>query len=311
MTWLKITSDDPGAPALLPVNGSLPNVFRWALPQLGFDLEFGPTGNAAVFRASTGNRFRLHINSTDVATYGSVIVRGAETATSATALGSPFPTTSQHPNTQARWNAADIYSGTTPNDYVFYSTGKFVVFLIKLSMSDPDSWTFNYFGDIPTKYAGGWATVISTIGSQYQTNYPLADSALAYPGPSEYIFWARGINATTKSTKGSRYGTGGICAVSNTPATRAGYMNRLQRQKIGINCSGSATGSPNSNFALACRGWLPNIWSPFHSSWAGSPATLDTFTDTAYNPSAVFKWYGYNTSAGFIIEETDTWQAPT
>lgn len=312
MTWTKLTSSDAGAPSLKAAAGSLATVFRWALPLLGFSLVYGPTGNAAVFRATTGNRYYFHVNNTDAGTYGTSIVRGAQTATSATALGNAFPTTAQSNNNVSRWNAGDYANPTLATPYVFYSDGKFFYFLCQRAAGDVNSWALHFFGDVPTQYATTWATVIGVTDSQYPNAAIAGIVGYGYPSAETNIFWARGINTTTKPTRGNLYSVGGFCAVSNSPQTRAGYLNRIVRQKVGVHCSGQInTGMSPSNLAITARGWLPNLWNPIHSSWTGSPASLDTFTDTAYNPAATFCWYAHTSSAGFIIEESDTWTKPT
>ena len=110
MTWIKLTSEDSGAPSLFPVNGSLTSLLRWALPQLGWNVEFGPTGNSAVFRAATGNRHFLLVRHESSITSGDAsiaCVRAGHTSTGATNIGSPFPTTTQVSNAYSTWNAGD------------------------------------------------------------------------------------------------------------------------------------------------------------------------------------------------------------
>lgn len=61
-----IRSDDSGAPALNGENGSLYDVLKWALPQLGWTIEFDNGSDVIVFRnsgaAGTGNYLRLDDN---------------------------------------------------------------------------------------------------------------------------------------------------------------------------------------------------------------------------------------------------------
>ena len=58
------------------------------------------------------------------------------------------------------------------------------------------------------------------------------------------------------------------------------------------------------------RGWLPNMWNPIHTG-TGTLSDQDTFTDTSYNASAVFRAFTYSSSYVIIMEETDTWTLPS
>ena len=314
MTWLKISSSDSGAPSLLGVNSSLVNVFRWAVPQLGFAVEFGPAGTAAVFRAATGNRFRFCVQNNNATTTGTSRVRGAETATSATAWASLFPTTVQASDANSTWVAGDDGQPTLPCDYVFYGNSVFFYFLCQRTAGDNNSWALNFFGDAPTEYVSTYATVMSVQQSSYPSSGILQDSFATGGSGGSYIFMCRNITGSIKSTSCSLYGgqSGTFCGISHTQPVRGGYLNYLLRHKVGINCSGKTgvwDGTPTT-LAIPQRCWLPNLWNPTHTQNTGSVASLDTFTDTTYNAAASFRYYAHSSNAGFIIEETDTWSIP-
>lgn len=305
MTWTKLSSTDSGAPQLLGVNGSLTNVFRWALPQLGWAIEYGASGNAAVFRAASGNRHRFCINNNNGAS-GIAIVRGALAASGATTWTNTFPTTTQCSNEYSCWPCGH-YDGVTPAEWFIYGNETFFYFIY---VADMNNNYLNFFGDLPSYYNTGWETAISVSASYNYasaiTAFPIYNGVVGYNG----LHWARRIDGVTLSTLGSLHGAiNSFCYTHNAPPTRGGYLNRVMRQKIGLTCNGSNSDTVGS-LGIIARGWLPNLWNPMHTSNTTLSAR-DTFTDSVYNPSAIFRWYSFNGNTyGFIIEETDTWSKP-
>ena len=312
MTWIKLTHLDVGAPSLNPVNGALTAIFRWALPQAGWAIEFGPTGNAAVFRASVGNRHRFCINNNAGASE-IALVRGAETATSATAWARLFPTAAQVTNASSVWQCGHASNvGGTP--WVIYLNETFFYFLVnQIAWAGQPYWELHAFGDVPSNYGTGYETLMTVRTTTDSTSPYIISSTMTGTAVGSNIthYWCRGINGVTKSTLGAWAGTANqISYAAGMPVTRTGYLNRLLRQKIGINCNG-ATNTTATAFAIPYRGWAPNLWNPLHSNNVGAMADQDTFIDTVYNPAASFRWYGYSGGTyGFIIEETDTWSIP-
>lgn len=315
MLFTKLTNLSPGAPTLVNANGSLTNVLRWALPQLGWAIEFGPTGNAAVFRAPAGNRFRFCINN-NAGANGYALTRGAETATSATAWASLFPLSAQVPNTNAVWLAGDPNNPGVGSEYVIYVNDRCFYYFCKYNTYSSDPyWGIHFFGDVPSRYSTGFETVMmsNNVGGYGDPAF-IMDALSPYPEAGyPALTWCRGINGTTKGTMGRAAGTPSqICATTNAPVVRGGYLNRLVREKIGIHCTGNASlyGIPNT-FQIPYRGWLPNLWNPLHNRNNGALSDQDTFTDTDYNPNAVFRWYAFEGNGrGIIFEETDTWSLP-
>lgn len=311
MAWIKLANTSSGAPALTATNGSLTAVLRWALPQLGWAIEYGPTGNAAVFRAAVGNRHRFCINN-NAGANATALVRGALGATSATAWTNVFPTTTQQSNGNSVWPCGYQPDPSVQVPYVIYGNDRFFYFiqLGGYTSTDTGSAFLNFFGDVPSDYSTGWETVISMLGSGGVPSNILLNPVYSYQQPSDGIYWARRIDGVTLSTQGNLLGwQQSIGNVLGTPLTRAGYLNRLYRSKMAVSCGGTATATPGS-LGIMQRGWLPNFWSPV-ASGNTTMAVGDTFTDSVYNPSASFIWYGYSNNAyGFIIEETDTWSKP-
>ena len=315
MVWNVLKSTDSGAPSLTVTNGSMTNVLRWALPQLGFDIAYGASGNAAVFRAQTGNRFRLCINQNNAAgTYGGALVRGAETATSATSWSSTFPTASQVTNSDSLWGGGDPNAPSTPAAYYIYGNEVFFYFLTQVDIAD-GYWEFQFFGDIPTIYPSAYATVISQAGYPYGNGMQGINQPTSSSPQANYnkLFWCRDVGGTIKSSRGAPAVSGSsFGAVTNAPIIRGGYNNKFYREKVGVHCGATAS-STIGPLNLTRRGWLPNLWSPVHQGTSSGVSPLDTFTDTAYNPSAVFRWFPVipNSGVGVLIEETDTWSIPT
>lgn len=314
MAWTKISYLSSGAPQLIAANGSLTAVLRWALPQLGWAIEYGTTGTAAVFRAAAGNRHRLCVNHNTGAA-GVALVRGAHTATSATAWSNVFPTTGQIANANATWQAGDSSYPTTPVAWVIYGNDRFFYLLVNNYTYQTGSWDIQCFGDLPGKYNTPYDTVCTSRNtSDPSTGIIVASSMSPMPVASSgaYMFWARGLNGTTISTRGNFYGpNGSIGQVSGGTQARAGYLNKLLRQKVALNDCANTNTDNSGPLLMPARGWFPNLWNPMHTYNSNVLLDLDTFTDTAYNPAASFCWYGINNNyAGFIIEETDTWSVP-
>ena len=151
MAWTVLTESSPGAPDNLSVNGSLNNVLRWALPALGWAVEYGPTGNSSVFRSPTGNRLRLLVRHESSITGRPDVayVRGAHTATSATAIGQPFPTATQAPNANSTWGAGNNGQPAVPAPYGIAGNDQFFYYFVD---SGAGNWDIAYFGQVPSAY---------------------------------------------------------------------------------------------------------------------------------------------------------------
>ena len=309
MPYIVLDENSSGATSLLSVNGSLNTLFRWALPQLGWAVEFGPTGNDSVFRAATGNRRRLHVrhNSSVSSDAGLAYVRGAHTATSATAVGTPFPTAAQVPNTFSNWRVGVEGDPSTPCRFVIAGNETFFHYFCG---SPSYGWEWHYFGDVPSDYATTYETIIAVRNSNtpYSSNC-FGATGNPYPYPDGVNYWARGINAITVSTKGCRDLQGSpVGRITGCPPMRGGYQNRVLRQRIALHDIGAATDTANV-LSIPRRGWLPNVWSPLHYGLGGL-SDGDTFTDSAYNPAAQFRVFDSPSYGTLILETTDTWSKP-
>ena len=311
MSALLVSSTDVGAPALTPSNGSLNAVLWFILAQKSWTREFTGT-NADVFRAASGNRRRLWVRH-DSAISGNVnlpMVRGAESAASATSCSDLFPTVAQQPNSQAVWHVADNTSLATPRSWFAIVTETAIVFCNSLTTTD-SQWGMQIFGDLPPSDAADvWNTVCSSnqLSSPNVTNNFLAKSASPIITAGA-LYWCRDISGTVKSSLGVINGPGGAPgALATAPAARGGYANRIVRQKAGATCIGGASASPGPTSQLL-RGWIPNFWLPIHANY-GALSNADTWTDTAYDPLAVFRPLINSPGGWAIMELTDTWSPP-
>lgn len=312
MTWLVLTEASPGAPRNAGTNGDLCTLLDWALVQAGWAIEYTAT-NARVYRPGSGNRFRLAVRH-DSAVSGAAqraLVRGCENASSATAWTDPFPLSTQIGDTLSNWLVSTT-ADTTSRPFKIYLSETFVIYMSQVS-STANTWEIGFFGDYAPELTDPWSTVISvrnsagnnpasSAGMQQPTQTTLGSAALG-------IFFVRDITGATKSSTGVLYTSGvNLGAVTGTPSARGGYANRIYREPVGLNCRASVTAT-NSTLGLVKRGWLPNMWSPLHTG-RGSVGDSDTFTDTAYDPSASFRLLGSGGTPCIIIEETDTWVSP-
>lgn len=314
MTWLKLTNETPGAPPLAAVNGMLCEVLDWALPQAGWAIEF-TSGNARIYRPGSGHRRRLYVNH-DSAVSGSVnraLVRGCESATEATAPVDSFPKLEQVVDANSNWHISTLTTSAT-RPWVLYVSDTFLILLVNVdaSLTNP-SWSMGMFGDVPTAETDEWGTVCLIRNSNATTVTATNSTGIGSPTnsmlvASQQLFWCRSIDGTVKSTHGALNASGTTMGqVAGAPALRAGWLGRINREKVRANCLGSSTTTPLANLSYVKRGSIPNLWSPLHNG-RGTVTTGDPFTDSAYNPSAQFRVYACNNNtATCIIEETDTW----
>ena len=310
MAWSILDENTAGAPSLVSANGSLTSLLRWALPILGWTVEFGPTGNNAVFRGGAGNRLRLHVrhDSSISGNASLAYVRGAHTATSATAVDSPFPTAAQVPNTSSSWRTGKADNSTDPSRFVIAGNNQFFHYF---THKPSYGWEWQFFGLVPTDVPNNYETVIRVRNdTTYYSSTSLGTPGSPNPSYDSKTFWARGINATTVSVHGILdLPSAAVGRVGNTPLMQGGYQNRILREKIAVHDFGSVNTTPGV-LCIPKRGWLPNVWNPIHSGLGGAMSDGDTFTDSVYNPAASFRVLDAPSSGTLILETTDTWSKP-
>lgn len=319
MAMIYLTDASPGAPVLSGTNGALNAVLDWALVQNGWAIE--RTGaNARVYRPGSGNRNRLYVAHDSAISSAATLatVRGCEDANSVTALVDPFPTVAQTANNQATV-CVSSQAGSTARPYRILLTPTFLLMAIGTTSMNTSGWDLLLFGDlVATDAADAYATVC-LVGANASTNIVSRSmSAVVLPSPaaSSRLYWCRSIDGAIKSTTGCLHGSYGASAspgqlgfVQNTPVMRAGYGNRIVREKLGANCTGSSTNTPGA-LAVSRRAWVPNLWNPVHSG-VGSITTDDVFTDTAYAAGSSFATVIASITNSCILEISDTWSAPS
>lgn len=319
MSTLILTPASSGAPTLNAVNGSLNAVLDWALVQNGWAIEYTAT-NARVYRAGvgSGNRRRVMVRH-DSAISGAVhlvTVRGCEDATSATALVDPFPTVALYPDNAAVWMIGDTTTPSTARDWVLIVGTNFFSLLVRTSVLTDTSWTCGIFGDMPPSNSEDvWNTICTTraaVGGTSLSVDPLAGQSSGSSlinASTNTLFWCRDITGTVKSTRGG-WNTGGtyLSSCNGLPIARAGYANRIVREKIAVYCTGSSSTSAGATI-LVRRCWVPNWWSGIQSNF-GALTSADTFTDSVYNASALFRPILNTSISGIYLETTDTWSMP-
>lgn len=321
MTWIVLTNASSGATRNSGTNGDLCTLLDWALPQAGWAIEY-TAANARVYRAASGNRHRLNVRH-DSAISGAAqraFVRGCEGASSATAITDPFPLAAQIVDANSNWLVSTTASTVDRPFRIYLDETRFYYFSQITSVND--EWSMGFFGDVDPEYGTDpWSTVC--IQRNVANNTTVTSNGIGLPASSAFstgaassVFWARDITGATKSSRGAlKISVDGANAMGQVPtgnAARAGYQNKIYRENVGVTDFASTTTTPSS-LALISRGWMPNLWNPLHLG-RGSVTDVDTFTDTAYNPSATFRLLScsaaVNTGPCCIIEETDTWSPP-
>lgn len=314
MSSIVLTQASSGAPTCNGVNGSMTAIMRWALAQKSWAEEYGGgSGNAAVFRAATGKRYRILVNH-DSAASGNArlsIFRAAESATSTSSFTDQFPTTSQVADGLCNMILSST-ADSTARDYILIVDNTWFIFFVRYNGTN---WDGCFFGDPPGTESGDtYGSCIIQRNSSGVSNATGIAGWNAYqdaPTYSHSVNWCRERAGTTKSTSGC-LASRGFGFAAGEPAGRAGYGNQVRREKVAINCSGSISIVGN-DMRYTVRGWLPHLWSMLHNG-IGSVANGDTLTDSVYNASATFKVITANSASGTrigIVETSDaTWAPP-
>lgn len=314
MSLTVLTNASSGATRNSGTNGDLCALLDWALVQEGWAIEYS-SGNARVYRPATGTRFRLHVNHDSSVSGGGqrAVVRGCEGASGATTLVDPYPLVAQVADTSSNWLVSST-ANTVDRPFTLVVSPTFVLYFSCISGA-ANEWSMGWAGDLSAEYSGdnycaavlvrnsaGLSAATGGIGEAVRSDLS---------GVSLGLYWARDITGATKSSRGVLCGSGvTLGQVTGAPAARGGYQNAVYREPVGVSDLAS-TSTPASVLALLKRGWIPNLWSPLHLG-RGSLSDGDTFGDSAYDPTAVFRALSSSAVASpfVILEETDTWSAP-
>ena len=315
-----LTQASPGAPTLRGQNDSLCAVLDWALPQKGWAIEYTAT-NARVYRPGVGNRRRLFV-AHDSALSGDsrgALIRGCEEASAATPAGlvNIFPTTTQYANNLSNIKVSNSLDAT-PRAYRIILTDTFLLFSASCSNFNISEWDFFFFGDLyGTEPGDVWATAIHVGGASMDTamSYRTMSSCLSpvFPSSIAKTFLCRNIDGSALSSVACLGGSapasiGSLMNSSNTVAMRAGYGNRIIREKVCVRDFGGNAPAVGG-MQVFQRGWIPNFWNPIHST-IGSVTSDDTHTDSAYAEGSLFTLIPAHSSVAFIMEVSDTWSPP-
>jgi len=297
-------STDSGAPVLSGTNGALVAVLDWALAQKGWTISATAT-NQRIYKQAAGNGYCLYVahDSTVSGSAQYATMRGCEAASTIASLVNPFPSLAQVANTVQR-AACSAAVSTAARPYVIYVTDRYVRMHVDIN-SNNSQWFSWHFGDmVATTPGDAYATFMSAGNGTYLSGVFLIEAA-------SVGYFARDITGTIISSYNQMNIRGAATMGSTTRGVnaRAGYMNRILREKVSYDCYGStsATIGPTS---IPSRAWAPNLWTPVHNN-IGSVSFSDTFADSAYNPSASFRAMGYSATVWSIVEESDTWSAPS
>lgn len=306
------TSSDSGAPTLNGVAGTGTTTLDWVLnTKGGWAIEYTGT-NKRIYRAGSGNRFRLRVVDDGSASGNAynLVARGAESASTVDTLTDPFPTVAQRSDANCCWIKSSAASSTA-RAYKGIVTDTFLVMLVRYDGTNWEMWTF---GDVPSRYPGdAYATLIAIQAASASGN--VAGQFVRASGSSALSstcgFMTRNANGTTKSvcagivgvTNGTNYGVGGGPVFD--PST-----NKVLLMKCPLYSSGEgSTGALNASTTETARAWLPYMWMPQHSGYSGI-ADGDVMQDNAYNASASFILQKTNSTGYFVLETTATWSAP-
>jgi len=315
-----LTQASAGAPNLTGQNNSLCAVLDWALPQKDWAIEYTAT-NARVYRPGSGNRRRLFVAHGSAVSGDSrvAVIRGAEDASAATIAGlsGPFPTVAQVDNT-----LANIKLSTTNNSdarpFRIVLSDTFLLFAASTNSSSVADWDFFFFGDLAGVEPGDtWATAIhvasAPLYSSGSSRSMVSCMSTVMPSSANRTFLCRNRDGSVSSSVaclgGSTNGNpGSLMAAQNTPVMRAGYANRIIRERVCVrDFGGSSVGV--GGLQVFQRGWLPNFWNPVHSG-IGTVTSDDTHTDSAYAVGSKFVLIPATSTVAFLMEVSDTWSPP-
>lgn len=311
MAIIKYTEATGGAPTLSGTNGALVAILDIALLLNGWAIEYS-SGNGRVYRAGSGNRFRLAVfdDSTVSGDARACTFRGCENATGATTatIIDPFPLVSQVANTTQFILKSNTASATARN-YTIYVAATWVRIFIN-STGAATAWETIFFGDAPKQYSGDtYNTICSSRNSASLTGVNNAGYVFSTSGP---IYWARSIDGLVKSSLGnvnppamtsSSFTISGQISALKQPL--AGYGNTIDGDELSIYdyCSTTTTAGA---VPIYKRAWIPNTYAPLHAGNTGV-AARDIWDNGAGRAFEAFVVAGNQ----WLIQETsDTWVKP-
>lgn len=320
MSFYHFTSSDSGAPTLNGVDGAGITLLDWIIVTKGGGTKLFSDTNKAVYQLAggSGRVLRAEHAAATSGTAQRMTVRCAISATDVDTLVNPYPTVALESNSESVWTLSTT-SNSTARAYWGIVSDTYMYLVVQAAGGN--ACYIGSFGDfapaIATDGWNGWITINGQASNSTGYFFGLPSAVPAAAQARMYL--AADINGTVKSTIGTPVRIGaqsdfGSLPVShgNAPTYPAPYDAKLHLCEIAISCYGSQS-STAGTYALALRGWLPNIWQPLHAQ--SLIATGDTFSASGYSGSASFTLASASTSSGaagsFVaFETTNTWAAP-
>lgn len=315
---IHLTEASSGAPVCSGQNGALVAIMDWALVQNGWTIDFS-TGNARIYRAASGNRFRLHMNDDSSASGDArlCLVRGCESASSATALTDPFPLVSQVADNASNWLKSTVASATARNYDVYVGT-TFVIFAVN-SGGGSNAWDVFMFGDCTPTQSGDTYSTICFVRNSTGAGQAVANACgTATVAVNAFWYFTRSFDGTVKSTLAAAWvesSTSGSAipfgaAGASVGAAFTGPTTGLDWEKVPLICAGAQSTTISTSKGLPMRAWLPNILNPIHNG-NGTANARDTFSDTAYDAAFVGRIFVLTSGTRFVVvQESGTWAPP-
>lgn len=305
----------PNSGRLSGTDGDLVGILDVGLLLNGWSIEF-TSGNARVYRPGSGNRFRFHFNDA-AASSGDArlcIFRGAESATTATALTDPFPTVAEIADGSSNMIKSSTANTTARNFDLFVGTTWFMLFVNYNGSTN--NWDVILGGDCSPNLSGDTYNTISAVRNSAvaTSNGNVWSSGSNTSVGNAPLHWSRSFDATVKSTTAGFVNLGSTLGViSGTPTAQSGPSTGIDMEKAAVLDTGSTTTTASNTLAIPKRGYFPNLWLGQHGG-RGAVNSRDTFTNSTYNASAAFQIFcvgNASSSAWIIVETTDTWSIPS
>ena len=306
-----LTNLDSGAPALSGSDGALYNVLKWALPQIGWTLEFDDDVN---FRAAFKND-----PSGGLGGYLRVIDKAADHASDAR---------------QAQvWlydTMTDVNSGTNPTTETSFITksenvntasrewrivGDKTSFWLETSIVDPpqdDRWHLHEFGSLhPRRADDNTFHMLTSSSTPTITNpwYRKGSTTGTASDPSiKFLF----------NTEGTSHNQNGVPLVSASvisPASTASMLNIGKQGQLVDPVTGKEafTRSWVSSSGNQVRGWVRGMWWPI-GDWASAYGSISNFSlETPVGiRSLQLHWYSGRTNTNdsggsILLDRTGDW----
>ena len=170
MVPVVLSNATQNAPALSGSAGSLYALFKWALPQLGWTVEFDEGATKIVFRnnSTSGTGFRFRVNDSK-ANHAATDIRAEVSAYQS--MSDVDTGTEKIPTTGERYWIKSHTEDTTPRDWFIIGTDKFFFFLsYNGAFSTEEGFRLHFVGDIKSNLSIDNAPFVLSGNSSTSTN---------------------------------------------------------------------------------------------------------------------------------------------